>query len=114
MMDEPAELQSRPTPWKTVILVCRKCGKKLDGGFGPKQRDRLRTELRKALHAAGRRREVKVIETSCFGVCPKRGVTALNASRPGVLHVVPAGASPEQTLRALLVATHKDGPPDAE
>lgn len=93
---------SRPTPWKTVLLVCRKCGKKLHGGFGPKHRETLRAELRQALRDSGRRRDVKIIETRCLGLCPTHGVTALNASCPGTLHVIPAGASPDAALRTLL------------
>ncbi len=94
--------QAQPTPWRTVILVCRKCGKKLKGGFGPKRKDDLRAELRQALRGAGPRRVVKIIETGCFGVCPKHAVTVLNATSPGVLHVIPAGTQPEAALRTLL------------
>ena len=101
--------QSRTTPWRTVILVCRKCGKRLKGGFGAKRKERLRDQLRQALRDTGRRREVKVIETSCFGICPKRGVTALNATCPGTLHVIPAGASPAAALDTLLGGMHPVG-----
>ena len=98
---------SRPTPWQQVVIVCRKCGKKLDGGFGAKRNDSLKTVLRRTLREAGRRREVRVLETSCMGICPKRGVTALNASRPGVLHVIPAGVDGADAVRTLL----GDAPP---
>jgi hypothetical protein len=93
---------SRPTPWREVVLVCRKCGKKQKGGFGKKRRETLKSHLRQALRAAGRRRDVRVIETSCLGICPKHGVTALNASRPQVIHVIPAGAEADAAMRRLL------------
>jgi hypothetical protein len=93
---------SRPTPWRSVFVLCRKCGKKLDGGFGRKRRESLRTVLREALRGAGRRREVRICETSCFGICPKGGVTALNATRPGMIHVIPTGASGDEAMRTLL------------
>jgi hypothetical protein len=93
---------SRPTPWRTVVILCRKCGKKLDGGFGRKRKESLRTVLRETLRAAGRRRDVRICETSCLGLCPKGGVTALNATRPGTIHVIPAGAPPEDAMRTLL------------
>ncbi len=95
--------ESRPTPWRTVILVCRKCGKKLKGGFGPNGKHGLRSELRQALRDAGRR-DVKIIETGCLGLCPKQGVTALNASCPGTIHVISAGTQPEAALRTLRVS----------
>jgi hypothetical protein len=28
------EIRTRPTPWKTIILLCGKCSSKLDGGYG--------------------------------------------------------------------------------
>jgi predicted metal-binding protein len=101
-MDQQQEPQSRTTPWRTVILVCRKCGKRQHGGFGPKRRDDLRSELRQALRDAGRRRDVRVFEAGCFGICPKRGVTALNATLPGNIHIIPAGTDPGVALDVLL------------
>ncbi|HEY0185044.1 MAG TPA: hypothetical protein VGC09_19760 [Rhodopila sp.] len=93
---------SRPTPWRDIVVLCRKCGKKCDGGFGPKQKDSLKTVLRQELRDIGRRRQVRVIETGCFGICPKNGVTALNATHPETLHVIPAGTDAEQAIRVLL------------
>jgi predicted metal-binding protein len=101
-MSKPQDTLSRPTPWREVVLVCRKCGKKQKGGFGEKRRDALKAHLRQALRAAGRRRDVRVIEISCLGVCPKHGVTALNASRPQTIHVIPAGTDAAVALRRLL------------
>jgi predicted metal-binding protein len=88
----------RPTPWKTVVLLCGKCARKFKGGYGPKGKDPLRLALRTALKDAGHRREVRIIETRCMGVCPKRAVTMLNASRPDTLCVVPAGTAMEEIM----------------
>jgi predicted metal-binding protein len=101
-MSKRDDALSRPTPWREVVLVCRKCGKKQKGGFGEKGRETLKTHLRQALRAAGRRRDVRVIETSCLGICPKHGVTALNASRPQTIHVIPAGTEANAAMRTLL------------
>jgi hypothetical protein len=97
-----AKTMSRATPWRVVFVVCRKCGKKLGGGFGRKGKDSLRDVLRESLRETGRRRDVRVCETSCLGVCPKAGVTALNATRPGVVHVIPAGADGAAAMGVLL------------
>jgi hypothetical protein len=95
LMSEKAA--SRPTPWRTVLIVCRKCGKKLDGGFGRKRKESLKTVLRQ-----NRTREIRICETSCLGLCPKGGVTALNATNPGTIHVIPAGTDPAGAMQTLL------------
>jgi hypothetical protein len=93
---------SRPTPWREVLILCRKCGKKLDGGFGTKRKESLKDVLRQALRDSGRRRQVRIMETSCLGICPKRGVTTLNASHPGTIHVIPRGSDGAEAMRRLL------------
>ena len=89
------------TPWQDVVLVCRKCSRKLDGGFGKDGDATLRSELKQALRDAGRRRTVRVMETGCFSVCPKRAVSVMQASRPGEILVVPEGTDPAELLRRL-------------
>jgi len=102
-------VQTRSTPWKTVIVICRKCGKRQKGGFGPKQKDSLRAVLRQTLRDDGGRRDVKILETGCLGICPKQGVTALNAGCPGAIHVIPSGMAPDSALMALLDGEAADG-----
>ncbi len=50
----------------------------------------------------GRQRDVRVFETGCLGICPKGGVTALNATRPGMIHVIPAGTDRVEAMATLL------------
>jgi predicted metal-binding protein len=85
------EIRSRPTPWKTIVLVCGKCSRKLDGGFGPNGDDSLRAAVRAELKQTGRRRDVRIIETRCIGICPKHAVTAIDPARPNTIYVIPAG-----------------------
>jgi predicted metal-binding protein len=102
---------SRPTPWRNVVILCRKCGKKRGGGFGRKRKESLKTVLRKTLRNAGRRRDIRILETSCMGLCPKGGVTALNATHPRTIHVISVGSEPINALRTLLgddVITDRD------
>jgi predicted metal-binding protein len=96
-------ITSRPTPWKTVILLCGKCARKLDGGYGPKRKDPLRTALQAAVRESGRRREIRIIETRCMGICPRKAVTMVNASKPGTISVVPKG-TPITDVMALIPA----------
>lgn len=93
---------SRPTPWNTVILVCAKCSRKLDGGYGDKRQKSLRTALNDVLRETGRRRQVRVVETKCFGLCPKKAVVALNASHPNQMLSVPRGTAARATLDRLI------------
>lgn len=84
----PDGLAATPTQWREVVLVCSKCSKKLHGGFGPDSDKTLSRTLKQALRDAGRRREVRVIETKCLGLCPKDAVTVLQAGAPDALLTV--------------------------
>ena len=79
--------------WSEVVLVCRKCSKKLDGGFGDDGDQRLAKALRKSLGGKGRKARVGVIEVGCFDICPKNAVVTVRASNPGDWVVVPRGAA---------------------
>lgn len=103
--------------WTDVVLVCRKCAKKLDGGFGPDGEE----PLAKALRAEIARREggkpmkkprrkgarVAVVEVPCLDICPKNAAVVIPAGQPGRWRTVPRGAD----LSALL---HEIAPPRGE
>ena len=68
--------------WQSAVLVCRKCSKKLDGGFGPHGDERLAKALRKHLSLKkGRKAVAGIIEVNCLGVCPKGAVTVVNGAQ---------------------------------
>ena len=89
-------VKSATTNWRQVVLVCRKCSKKLDGGFGPDGDLTLKKALRKYLHLKkgkqGRKGALTVTGTDCFDICPKGAVVAVNTAQPKKLLIVPAGA----------------------
>ena len=87
-------IKSAKTRWTDVILVCRKCSKKLDrGGFGPDGDKSLKKALKTYLKPGkGKKAELVVRHTDCFDVCPKNAVVAVNASNPKALLIVPVGA----------------------
>ena len=89
-------IKSAKTRLRDMVLVCRKCSKKLDGGFGPDGDKTLKKALRKYLHLPrlkkGRKAPLAVIETGCFDICPRNAVIAVNATQPKALLIVPAGA----------------------
>ncbi|KQY89498.1 hypothetical protein [Brevundimonas sp. Root1423] len=87
-------IQTAKTQWRDVVLVCRKCSKKLNGkGFGPDGDKSLKKALRKYLKAGkGKKAELVVKETDCFDICPKNAVIAVNTARPKELLIIRPGA----------------------
>ncbi len=97
----PGEILTVAGPWRDALLVCRKCSRKLDGGFGPDGTDTLPRAVKHALREAGRRREVRILEVGCLGVCPKNAVTVMHGADPGHMLVVPEGLAPDLLLSRL-------------
>jgi predicted metal-binding protein len=88
-------IETKKTKWRDVVLVCKKCQKKLDGGFGPDGDKTLKKALRKYLRPGdgkGKKAELAVIQTGCFDICPNNAVVAINAANPKALLIVPTGA----------------------
>jgi hypothetical protein len=83
-----------PKSWTEAVFVCAKCMKRQD------RRD-VRKALKGALKAAGRR-DVRVIASGCFDLCPKRGVTIARGRDLGVaakLHVLDNGDDVDVAVR---------------
>ncbi len=97
-----SSVTSRSTSWQVIVLLCGKCARGLDGGYGADGEETLRVALRAALKKAGRHKEVRVIETRCMGICPKAAVAAINASAPGRIHTIPTGTPIAEVLALLL------------
>lgn len=88
--------------WTAAVLVCGKCSKKLDGGFGAKGR----MSLAKALCGEpglgkGRKAVFGVVETRCLGICPRNAVTIVDSRTPGWWRIVPEGADVEELANEL-------------
>ena len=67
--------------WQQAVLVCRKCSKKVDGGFGPDGDERLAKALRRHLSLKkGRKAAAGIVEVNCLGICPKGAVTVVNGA----------------------------------
>ncbi len=112
MTDATAQLASRPVqaprglklakaPFSDTVLVCGKCSRKFKGAGKP-----VAKQL-KALLKGRRWGKVRVVETKCFDLCPKRR-QVLASARTLADHrlvVVEPGFSAEEALSALL------GPP---
>ncbi len=85
--------------WSAAILICGKCLKGVDGKA-------MRRDLKAA--AKGRTGKVRIVRTSCLGLCPKRAVAMASADSLArrELVVLREGGSAEAALDRLL-------PPDA-
>ena len=95
-------LKQVPSAWQGAILVCGKCSKKLDGGFGDKRRTSLAKLLRTAFDVKkGRKADRGVVEVKCLGVCPKNAVVMIDGARPGQWMLVPAGTEPREVVAML-------------
>ncbi|RDE05222.1 (2Fe-2S) ferredoxin domain-containing protein [Sphingomonas aracearum] len=88
--------------WDRVVLVCGKCSKKMDGGFGEKGRRSLAKALRAHLGLKkGRKGRAGVVEVKCLGICPRDAVTVVNGARPGEWSLVRCGADLDQVASSL-------------
>ena len=95
-------LRTVRSDWANTILVCKKCSKKLDGGFGPKGKTSLAKALRQDLGVRkGRKGALGIIEVKCLGVCPKGAVTVVNGAKPGEWLLVSEGAAIESVVDAV-------------
>ena len=91
--------------WERTILVCAKCSKRLDGGFGKKDKQSLAKLLRRRLGIKlWRKARVGIVEVKCLGVCPRGAVTVVDAAEPGRWRLVPKGTDPDQVIAALGLA----------
>ncbi|MDR6851243.1 putative metal-binding protein [Sphingomonas sp. BE123] len=96
--------------WSNAVLVCTKCSKKLDGGFGPKGRQPLGKALRKHLDLKkGRKAAAGVVDVKCLGVCPRGAVTVVNGAASREWLLVPAGADLDELVAALDLRDPADG-----
>lgn len=99
---EACRLKTVRSDWSSTLLVCRKCSKRLDGGFGPKGR----TSLAKALRAhlglkKSRKGRAGIVDVKCLGVCPRGAVTVVNGTAPGEWMLVKAGADLDEVVAGL-------------
>lgn len=86
-------LKSVRSNWQGAVLVCGKCSKKIDGGFGKKGRTPLAKLLRKIIGVkTGRKAALGIVETRCLGVCPRDAVVIVDSRAPGGWLVVPRDA----------------------
>lgn len=102
------KLRRVASQWQAVALICRKCSKRLKGGFGPDGDQHLAKALRRHLAgdggpAKGRKARLGVVEVGCLDLCPRRGVVMIRSGAPDEWLIVPAGMALAE-VEALLTA----------
>ncbi len=76
----------------TLVAICKKCGKKVGGGFGDGGKRSLRKALTKHLDLPKwKRAPVRIVETGCMKLCPKGAVAVTTSGDARLVYVVPAG-----------------------
>ena len=91
---EAGRLKTVRSDWANTLLVCKKCSKKLGGGFGPKGKTPLAKALRSELGVRkGRKGTLGIVEVKCLGIFPRDSVTVINGAAPGEWALVLAGVS---------------------
>ncbi len=96
--------------WAGAVLVCGKCSKKIDGGFGKRGRVSLAKALRKDMGLGkGRKAALGVVETKCLGVCPKNAVMMVDSAQPDRWLVVPAGTDLAEVEAAVFASVPPRG-----
>jgi predicted metal-binding protein len=99
---EARRLKAVRSDWSSTLLVCKKCSKKLDGGFGPKGRTPLAKALRKHLGLKkGRKGRAGIVEVKCLGVCPRGAVTIVDGAALGEWMLVKAGTDLDAIAEAI-------------
>ncbi len=77
-------VRSYQVPWKgQLVLVCRKCQKKLKHGGKRKGIAKLGKALKKRARDAEDGLKLHVIEVPCLKMCPKEGVTVCTQRQLG-------------------------------
>ncbi len=98
-----ATLKLAKAPFADTVLVCGKCARKFKGAGKPVAKA-LKAELK-----SRRWGKVRVVETKCLDLCPKRRQVLASARTltDRRLVVVEAGFSPKEALYALLGPPHE-------
>ena len=100
--DARPSIRAVATPATTLVAICRKCGKKVGGGFGDGGKKSLAKALVNHLDLPKwKRSPVRIVETGCMKLCPRRAVAVTTSREPGVVYVVAAGTAVAQVAARL-------------
>ena len=93
MMASKKSLRDIPAKWDDLLLVCRKCSRKVGKRFGQEGDQVLEKALKAELKRGQGGARWKVASVACLDICPKNAVCLVQASAPGKVHLVAAEAA---------------------
>ncbi|WP_315763894.1 (2Fe-2S) ferredoxin domain-containing protein [Sphingomonas sp. Y38-1Y] len=97
--------------WSNAVLVCAKCSKRVDGGFGDKGRTPLAKALRRHLKLRkGRKGAAGVVEVKCLGVCPRDAVVVVNGAESRTWHLVRPASDLDEVAAAVGLSEDRTSP----
>lgn len=83
-------IRTVPTRSQTLVAICRKCGRKIGGGFGDDGTASLAKALKKHLDLPKwKRSPVRIVETGCMKLCPRGAVAMVTSGEVSLVYVVP-------------------------
>lgn len=86
----PASIRTVTTPSTTLVAICKKCGKKMGGGFGDGGGKSLAKALKTHLDLPKwKRSPIRIVETGCTKLCPRRAVAVTTSRDPTLVFVIP-------------------------
>lgn len=92
MARENSGIRTVTTRSETLVAICKKCGKKVGGGFGDGGKASLAKALKKDLDLPKwKRSPIRIVETGCMKLCPKGAVAVTTSGDARLVYVVPAG-----------------------
>ena len=59
----------------TFVMICEKCGLKINPGANPNLSRQLQSDLKRKIRASFPNKEIKALIVSCMDVCPENEVT---------------------------------------
>ena len=86
------------SPWRDLLLVCRKCTAKHRDSFGPDGDLTLREALKQHIRKRELKGVLRAVETDCLDLCPEDGISCMRISDPGHIAVVPLGTPVRDVL----------------
>lgn len=96
----------------TLVAICRKCGKKLGGGFGDGGRKSLAKALGQSLDLPKwKRSPIRLVETGCMKLCPRGAVAVTTSGDARLVHVIPEGTPVAEVAAHLGLVTALPSPP---
>jgi predicted metal-binding protein len=85
--------------WQEIVFICSECTRRSDED----ETASLRKWLKRELKSRGFKKRIRIVECSCLGLCPKRGVVLARGSELATnerkkLRVHRAGDNPQALL----------------